>query len=300
MKVRKVLICDPISESALNKLREKGIEVIDASNEPKDKLKELVKGVDVMVVRSATKVRKELIDEMDQMKLIIRGGVGLDNIDVEYAESKGIKVLNTPRASTISVAELTFAHILALARDVTRSTIAIKEGRWEKKKLKGMELYGKTLGLIGIGRIGQEVAKRAIAFGMYVIAYRRSRKPVRGVELVDLDTLLRNSDIISIHCPLTDETRHLLGEEEFKKMKDGVIIVNCARGGIIDEKALIKYVKSGKVRGVGLDVFEEEPPTNKELLSLPNVSFTPHIGAQTKEAQERVGEEVVETILGFF
>ncbi len=300
MKVRKVLICDPISESALNKLREKGIEVIDASNEPKDKLKELVKGVDVMVVRSATKVRKELIDEMDQMKLIIRGGVGLDNIDVEYAESKGIKVLNTPRASTISVAELTFAHILALARDVTRSTIAIKEGKWEKKKLKGMELYGKTLGLIGIGRIGQEVAKRAIAFGMYVIAYRRSRKPVRGVELVDLDTLLRNSDIISIHCPLTDETRHLLGEEEFKKMKDGVIIVNCARGGIIDEKALIKYVKSGKVRGVGLDVFEEEPPTNKELLSLPNVSFTPHIGAQTKEAQERVGEEVVETILGFF
>jgi D-3-phosphoglycerate dehydrogenase len=248
-----------------------------------------------MFVRSTTKVEKEMIDKMDKMKLIIRGGVGLDNIDVAYAKKKGIKVFNTPAASSRSVAELTLAHMLALSRNIVRGTIGIREGKWEKKQLEGSELYGKTLGIIGLGRIGKELAKLAKTLGMRVLGYDPYSK-VEDIEKVTLDELLGNSDYISIHVPLIEETRHMIGKNEFSKMKSNAILINCARGGVVDEEALLKALKTGKIAGAGLDVFETEPPRVSELMKLSNVTFTPHIGASTKEAQERIGEEVVKII----
>jgi len=295
----RVLICDPISPSAIKRMQDAGIDVEDLSDLPKDELINRVKDFDVMVVRSATKVRKPMIDRMERMKLILRGGVGLDNIDVDYAKQKGIRVGNTPSASSRSVAELTIGHMLALSRHIVRGTQSIKEGKWEKKALKGIELLGKTLGIIGIGRIGKEVAKIAKALGMKVIAYDPYVREANDAEFVDFDTLLKNSDYISIHVPLTDETKYLLDKTEFEKMKDGVIVINCARGGVVNEAALLEAMKRGKVGGAGIDVFEEEPPKPSELLNLPNVSFTPHIGAATSEAQARIGEEVANILIEF-
>jgi len=295
----KVLIADPIAKDAIREMEGAGVEVYDLSGLPKEQLPERVGEFDVMVVRSATMVRREMIDRMDNMKLIVRGGVGLDNIDVEYAKSKGIDVKNTPAASSISVAELTLSHMLALSRWIVRGTTGIREKKWEKKQLKGVELFRKTLGIIGIGRIGRELAKRAKGLGMRVIAYDPYINRVEGVEIVDFDTLLSNSDYISIHVPLTPETRDMINREAFERMKNGVIIVNCARGGLIDKNALIDALKSGKVRGAGIDVYEKEPPEHTELMDFPNVTFTPHIGAATKEAQGRVGEEVVRIVKEF-
>ncbi len=291
----KVLIADPIAKTAISDLEECGVEVDDLSSLPKEELIGKVRGYDCMVVRSATKVRKEMIDNMDKMKLIIRGGVGIDNIDVSYAEEKGIKVMNTPAASSISVAEIVFTHMLALSRHIVKGTVGIKEGKWEKKALKGVELFGKTLGIIGLGRIGKELAKRGKALGMKVIAYDPYVE-VEGVDMVGLDELLRDSDYISIHIPLTDKTKHLIGRNALEKMKKSAILVNCARGGIVDEDALIEALRGGEIAGVGLDVYEVEPPKVSELMGFPNVTFTPHIGASTKQAQERIAEEVVKII----
>ena len=291
----KVLIADTVSNSVIEELQKAGVEVSDLSSLPKEELPGRVGEFDVMVVRSATKVRKDTIDRMENMKLIIRGGVGLDNIDVEYAKAKGIDVKNTPAASSISVAELVLAHLFALSRHIVKGTVGVKEGRWEKKTLKGIELFGKTLGIIGLGRIGEEIAKRGKALGMKVIGYDPYTQ-LEGIEMVDFDTLLERSDYISIHTPLTDETRHIIGKSAFEKMKQGVILVNCARGGIIDEDALLLALKEGKIGGVGLDVFEMEPPKASAFSSFPNVTFTPHIGAATNEAQNRIGEEIVEIV----
>lgn len=291
----KVLIADPIAKTAISELQKLGVVVDDLSSLPKEELSDKVKDYDCMVVRSATKVRKDMIDKMEKMKLIIRGGVGIDNIDVPVAKEKGIKVINTPAASSASVAELALAHMFALARHLVRGTTGIKEGKWEKKALKGSELSGKTLGIIGIGRIGKELAKRAKALGMNVIAYDPYIK-AEEIDMVDFNKLIQQSDYISIHTPLTDETRHLIGSTQLEKMRDGVRIINCARGGVIDEKALIEALRTGKVAGAALDVFEVEPPEKTELLKFDNVTFTPHIGASTKEAQERIGDEVVRII----
>ncbi len=291
----KVLIADPISKNALSELRKAGAEVEDLSSLPKEELLDRVADFDVMVVRSATKVRKDMIERMKNMKLIIRGGVGIDNIDVEYAKSKGIEAKNTPAASSASVAELVLAHMFALSRHIARATLGIREGKWEKKELKGIELASKTLGIVGIGRIGKELAKRAKALGMKVIAYDPYMS-VKEVEMVTLDRLLGESDYISIHTPLTDETKHLIGKDAFGKMKDGAILINCARGGVVDENALLEALKDGKLKGAGIDVFETEPPAVTELMQLPNVTFTPHIGASTKEAQDRIGDEIVRIV----
>lgn len=291
----KMLIADSIVKSAIEKLKKLGLEVSDLSFLPKEELIDKVKSYDFMFVRSATKVQKEMIDRMDNMKLIIRGGVGLDNIDLSYAEQKGIKVVNTPTTSSISVAELALSHMLALSRNIVKGTTGIKEGKWEKKKLKGVELNGKTLGIIGLGRIGRELAKRAKALSMRVIGYDPYTK-VEDIEMVSLDKLLQNSDYISIHTPLTEETKHMIGKNEFKKMKPNAILINCARGGVVDEDALFEALKKRKIAGAGLDVFEVEPPEISELMNLSNVTFTPHIGASTKEAQQRIGEEVVRII----
>ena len=294
----KILVCDPISEDAIEKLRNSGHIVDVKTGMSPDELKATVPGYECMIVRSATKVRKEIIDAATELKLIIRGGVGIDNIDVDYAKSKGIEVRNTPAASSISVAELTLAHMLSLIRHIPRGTQSLKENKWEKKKLKGTELYGKTLGIIGIGRIGREVAKRALCFGMNILVYDPYIKEVEGldVKFVNFDEIIEKSDFITLHTPLTDETHHLLSDREFEKMKQGVYIINCARGGIIDEDALYRALTSGKVAGAALDVFEKEPPEGNKLLGLDNFICTPHIGASTVEAQARIGEEIIKII----
>lgn len=261
---------------------------------------ELAKGYEAIVVRSATKVRKPAIDAAKGLRLIIRAGVGLDNIDADYAKQKGIEVLNTPKASTDSVAELTLAHMFALARSLVRATETMREGKWEKKAFHGIELQGKTLGVIGIGRIGQAVAKRALCLGMKVLAYDKYVKesPLPGVKMVSLEELLRESDFVTLHIP-PDPTGPVIGAREIAMMKDGAFLINCARGGVVDEKALLEALNSGKLAGAGLDVFEEEPPKNMELLRHPKVTLTPHIGAQTHEAQARIGDEIVEILLSW-
>ncbi|MCD6128133.1 D-2-hydroxyacid dehydrogenase [Candidatus Bipolaricaulota bacterium] len=297
----KVLICDPLAESAVARLKEAGLEVVEKTGmSPEELAQELAKGYEVIVVRSATKVRKPAIDAAVGLKLIVRAGVGLDNIDVEYARKKGIEVRNTPRASTDSVAELTLAHMLALARSLPQATQSLREGRWEKKAFRGIELSGKTLGVIGIGRIGQAVARRALCLGMRVVAYDKFVKesPLPEVRMVPLEELLREADFVTLHVP-PDPAGPVIGKEEIAKMKPGAYLINCARGGVVDEAALLEALNSGKLAGAGLDVFEEEPPKNMELLRHPKVSLTPHIGAQTKEAQGRVGDEVVDILLEF-
>jgi len=291
----KVLIADSLANNFIEKLKNLGLEVSDFSSLPKEELVNKVAGYDFMFVRNATNVQKDLIERMDNMKLIIRGGAGLDNIDVSYAEKKGIKVVNTPVAASISVAELVLAHMFALSRNIVRGTTGVREGKWEKKELEGRELYNKTLGIIGLGRIGKELAKRAEGLGMKVIGYDPYAQ-LEDMEMVTLDDLLRNSDYISIHTPLTEETRYLIGAKEFLKMKPSAILINCARGGIVDEDALLEALKSSKIAGAGLDVFEAEPPEVSELMALSNVTFTPHLGASTKEAQDRIGDEVVKII----
>lgn len=300
----RVLVTDGMEKGAIETLKGKGFEVIEQFYEP-ETLGEALKSFDVLVVRSATKVRKPIIDqaaEAGRLKLIIRGGVGVDNIDVSYAIEKGIKVANTPKASSASVAELTIAHMFAVSRFVNISNVTMREGKWEKKKYKGIELNGKTLGLIGFGRISREVAKRADALGMKIV-YTDILGKAEGFdnyEFCDLTELLSKSDFVSLHVPLDKEKGAVIGKEEISMMKDGAYLINCARGGVVCEQALLEALNSGKISGAALDVFEEEPAKNTELINHPRVSVTPHIGASTKEAQTRIGQEVVSIILDFF
>lgn len=296
----KIMICDPTSADAIEAIRAAGHDV-DVRDDitPEDLLKE-IPAYHGIVVRSRTKVREPIIDAAENLKVIVRGGVGLDNIDVDYARSKGIAVLNTPAASTQSVAELTVGYLFALARRIPQMTASMKAGLWEKKKFKGAEIAGKTLGLVGVGRIGTAVAERAKALGMTVIAYDPYVKEWALGELVSLADLLARADYISMHLPHTDETHHIIGVDALGKVKDGVRIVNCARGGVIDEDALYDAIKAGKVAGAALDVFAEEPSKGHTLFELDEVLGSPHVGAGTKEATGRVGAEVAEKMVGFF
>ncbi len=292
----KIIITDPVAQDAVDKLKALGHDVDVNTDHPKDKLDEIIAPYEVHVVRSATKVRTPLIDKMENMKMIIRGGVGIDNIDHEYAKSKGIEVRNTPTASSDSVAELALAHMFAIYRFIPQANITMRNGEWNKKKYKGRELSGKVLGIVGIGRIGQSLAKKAIALGMNVLAHDPfvDNCGVNNVSMQCLDTILKESDIISLHVPSGDKP--LIGKEEIAKMKDGAVIINCARGGVVDEDALCDALDSGKLSGAGVDVFVEEPTKNERLVNHPLVSVTPHIGASTKEAQDRVGDEIVKII----
>lgn len=294
----KVLICDPTDPKALELIAAEGIEVVNQSDITPEQLLETIPDFPCMVVRSRTKVTKEVIDAGTSLQAIVRAGVGLDNIDVEYAKSKGVQVLNTPSASTQSVAELTVGYLFALARHIPQMTASMKDGKWEKKSFLGTELSGKTLGLIGSGRIGKAVADRASAMGMKVIAYDPYIDQLPGVDLVDFDQLLAAADYISLHVPHTDETHNILDASSFSKMKDGVRIINCGRGGTIDEDALYSALKSGKVAGAALDVFAEEPPEDSNLFELPGVIGSPHVGAGTKEAKARVGQVAAEKVIG--
>lgn len=296
----RILATDGIEKGARAELEALGHVVEEKFYEVED-LKEAVKLADVLVVRSATKVRKPVIDaavEGKQLKMIIRGGVGIDNIDHEYAESKGIKVRNTPKASSDAVAELALGLMFSCARHISHAGHTMREGQWEKKAYKGVELMGKTVGIIGYGRIGQALGRRCIAMGMKIVAYDIFH--VEGIEnenmkYVELDELLKVSDFISLHTPAIDG-KPLINEENIAKMKDGVIFVNTSRGNNVDEAALLNALNSGKMYAAGLDVFAEEPSKNMDLLNHPRVSCTPHIGAQTAEAQKRIGKEIVEII----
>jgi len=289
----RILICDKIADEGIKLLEEKGYEVTKAWDTPKDELPKIVGEYDALVVRSATKVRGDLIVNGKNLKVIGRAGIGLDNIDLEKAKEMGITVVNTPEASSISVAELAIGHLLALARGIVKGTVTLREGKWAKKQLRGVEVYGKTLGLVGYGNIAKIVEKLALTLGMKVIVVR-SRVYDR---FVSLEEMLPKADFISIHIPLTPQTKHMLSTREFNLMKDGVTIIDCSRGGVVDHEALYQALVSGKVKAAAVDVFEEEPPGKHKLLTLENVYATPHIGAQTREAQLRAGVQVAGRVI---
>jgi D-3-phosphoglycerate dehydrogenase / 2-oxoglutarate reductase len=295
----KILICDKTEPEAIQRLRQAGLQVDVRDDISAEELPKVLPAYDGMVVRSRTKVRAPLIDACPDLKVIVRGGVGLDTIDADYARSKGITVMNTPKASSASVAELSIGYMFALARQTPQATASMKAGKWEKKKFEGDEIVGKTLGVIGYGNIGYEVAWRAKALGMTVLVYDVRQLNLEGIETVTLDALLGRSDYITLHLPLTDETRNLIGTAEFARMKTGIRLINCARGGIVDEDALYDGIVSGKVAGAALDVFAQEPSEGHRLFSLEQVIGSPHIGAATREAQGRIGEEVADKLIEF-
>ena len=295
----KVLVCDKTEKECIEQMRAAGLTVDTQFEITPEQLMTVLPGYDVAVVRSRTKIRQPLIDVCPNLKLIVRGGVGLDTIDVEYARGKGIAVKNTPLASSASVAELAIGYLFMLARSLYKATISMKAEKWDKKSFEGDEIAGKTLGIIGLGNIGTETAKRAQHLGMNVVAYDPTTRQIFGVRMIPLDELLATADYISLHLPKTKESANMIGAEQFARMKTGVRIVNCARGGIITEDALYDALVSGKVAAAALDVFAEEPPTDWKLLKLDNVIASPHIGAATKEAQLRVGAEVAQIVADF-
>lgn len=298
----KILVTDPIHEDGIKKMKEfADVEInTDLSHE---ELIEKVPEFDAMVVRSATKVREDVLESAKNLKLIVRAGVGLDNIDLDSAEEKGIEVNNTPEAPTNSVAELAIGLLMAWARKLVQADEAMKNGEWIKSQITGTELKGKTLGVIGTGRIGREVAKRAKALGMKLLGYdvvKSDEFRDMGGEYRELDGLLKNSDYITIHVPLIPQTKHMIGEEELRKMKTSAVIVNTARGPIIDEEALLKALQNEEIAGACLDVYESESPEDSDIVKLSNVISTPHIGASTKEAQRAAGVLAAEKIQEYF
>jgi len=298
----KILVADKISPKGVAYLRQQaGFEVVEAYGSSPERVLELVKDVHAIAVRSETKITAAVFAAAPLLKVVGRAGVGIDNVDVEAATERGVIVMNTPFGNTIATAELTFTHLLCGARPVAQAAASMKAGQWDRKHFNGIELFKKTLGIVGLGRIGGEVAKRANAFGMRVLTFDPYLAPSRAkamqVEPATLEELLAQSDYITVHMPLTDDTHYMIDEAAFEKAKKGLRIFNCARGGIIKESALIAALKSGKVAAAGLDVFEDEPLAKEsELRTLPNVVLTPHLGASTAEAQESVGIEVAEQI----
>ncbi len=296
----KVLVSDSLSPEGVEILK-KQAEVTEQHYENQEDLIKAIPEYEALVVRSATKVTAEVIAAGKKLKVIGRAGVGVDNIDIQAATERGIMVINAPEGNTISAAEHAIAMLTSLARNISAANVSMKKGEWKRSIFQGVELYRKTLGVIGIGRIGSEVARRVRGMGMTVLAYDPYIAPEQaeksGVELVELDTLLREADFITLHMPRNASTYHILGAAEFKKMKQGVRIINCARGGLIDEAALCDAISSGQVAGAGLDVFEEEPPTSCPLISMDSVIVTPHLGASTHEAQVNVAVQVAEQIV---
>ena len=303
MDKMKVLVSDGVVKSTVDAIKSMGCHAHEASYGP-DELPEKLKEYDALVLRSATKVTRQVFEALgkaSKLKLIVRAGVGLDNIDLEAAKEYGVTVHNTPNSSSQAVAELVLGHMLILARHLQKSNITMRKGEWNKKKYEGVELFGSTLGIIGIGRIGRSLAEKASALGMKIIYndIMGEVKELTNYTFVDMDTLLKTSDFISLHVPKNPGEPPVLGKEAFDMMKDGVYVINCARGGTIDEDALLEALNSGKVAGAGLDVFEKEPTTNMDLVNHENVSSSPHIGASTSEAQERIGEELIDIFKAF-
>jgi D-3-phosphoglycerate dehydrogenase len=296
----KVLVSDNISEKGIGILEKAGLDVTVKTGLAPDMLKKEIGKYDALVIRSATKVTADIIKSAKKLRVIGRAGSGLDNVDKNEATKKGIVVMNTPGGNTITTAEHTVALLLSMARNIPQATASMKQEKWEKKKFMGIELYNKTLGIIGLGNIGSHVAKMAQGMGMKVITYdpylNEEKAKAAGVTAVELDKLFREADFITNHVPLTSETKYLIGEKSIAKMKKGVRIINAARGGVVDEEALYKALKAGKVAAAALDVFEKEPPENSPLFSLDNFICTPHLGASTKDAQENVAVAVANQI----
>ncbi len=298
----RVLVCDPIHEDGVAMLKQAGFMVDVNPTISVQELKGAVSNYDALVVRSRTKVTKEIIGAGRHLRAVGRAGAGLDNIDVEAAEKEGIMVLNTPEAPAQAVAELTIGLMLSLARSIPLANQTMKEGKWIKKELEGWQLKDKTLGVIGLGNVGEKVAKIAKALGMRILITKRTPPPQEllkelEAEFVPLNELLQRSDIVTIHVPLTPQTHHMIGAKEIQAMKDGAFLINTSRGAIVDEKALLEALKSGKLGGAALDVYEVEPPTDFSLIRLPNVVATPHIGAQTIESQRIAAVIIAEKLI---
>jgi D-3-phosphoglycerate dehydrogenase len=303
-EIKKVLVSDPLSSKGLEILgKAKNLKYDIKPGLSSEELKKIITEYDGIIVRSETKLKAEIIEAADRLKVIGRAGIGLDNVDLSAATKKGIVVMNTPQENAIAAAEHTIAMMLSISRKIPQATSSMKAGKWEKKKFMGVELYNKTLGIIGIGVIGTIVADRARALKMRLIAYdpyiSKEVAEKKGVDLVSLDELLSRSDFISVHSPLTEETRNLIDKNAFRKMKDGVILINCARGGIVNEKDLYDAIKERKVAGAALDVFEEEPAIGNPLFELEEVISTPHLGASTAEAQENVAIAIAQQIVDY-
>jgi D-3-phosphoglycerate dehydrogenase len=286
----KILVCDSIHEDGVSMLKEAGFQVdLDTSITPEELIKK-ISGYDAIVVRSRTKVRKEVFEATTDLKAVARAGVGLDNVDLVTAKERGVEVINSPEAPSNAVAELIIGLMFSLARNIAEADDTMKQGLWEKKRLTGFEVRGKTMGIIGLGRIGYLVAEKAKALGMSLLIYNRTKERVRdmvaelGAELVDIEKVYAESDIVSLHLPSTPETRHIVGAAQFKMMKTTAYIINAARGGIIDEEALKMALDEGSIAGAALDVYEEEPTNDMDLVGRPNVVCTPHIGAGSVEA----------------
>ncbi len=296
----RILIADKLDSSGIALLADSGAEVVELREADRPRLAEMIGGFDALVVRSATKVTAELLRAAKTLKVVGRAGIGVDNVDVAAATELGILVVNAPTANLMSATEQTFALLLAVARRIPEADASTKAGGWDRK-LTGIELQGKTLGVIGFGRIGQRVAKRARGFEMKVVAFDPYLDPAAArrleVEMLPLADVLRRSDAVTIHTPLTPETRHLLDAERLALLPHGALVINCGRGGVIDEAALLAALESGAVGGAGLDVFAEEPPSDRRLARHPRVVATPHLGAQTREAQERTSTETAEMVL---
>lgn len=300
-----VLVCDSISEKGVKMLEAAGFEVSYQPTISPEALLSTVSSFDAVIVRSRTKVTREVIQAGKRLKAVGRAGAGLDNVDAKAAEAAGVKVYNTPDALTNAVAELVVGLMLNLARGICRGDAGLKRGEWLKSSIMGVELKGKTLGVIGLGRIGRRVAELARAFGMVVLYYDIIDIPRDVVERLDIrfrdvDALLAESDFVTLNIPLTPETKNYIDRVQLSKMRKTAYLINTARGGVVDEDALLEALKSGVIKGAALDVFEVEPPVRKELLSLPNIVCTPHIGAQTVEAQEIAGTGVSEKIIEHF
>ena len=298
----RILVCDPVHEEGIEKLKQAGFEVDVNPTITSEQLTKTVSNYDVLIVRSRTKVTKEIIEAGRRLRVIGRAGAGLDNINLETAKQRGITVLSTPEALTEAVAELTIGLIISLARSIPLADRTLKEGKWIKKKLVGWQLEGKTLGTIGLGKIGERVARIAKALGMKILI--REIIPLSPellkeleTEVVPLKELLQRSDVITLHVPLTSQTYHMIGAKEFQLMKNGAFLVNTSRGAVVDEKPLLTALKSGKIGGAALDVYEVEPPRDLELIKLPNVVCTAHIGAQTKKAQNAAASMIAEKII---
>ncbi len=304
----KVLVCDPINEEGIEKLKQAGLDVDVNPTVSHEQLLRTASNYDALIVRSRTKVTKEIIEAGKRLKVIGRAGVGLDNIDVEAAEKRGVTVLNTPEAPADAVAELTIGLMISLARSIPLADRTMKEGKWIKKKLVGWQLKGKVLGTIGLGNIGERVAKIAKALGMKILITKRTPPPTEllseleaeYIPVKDLPHFLHRSDIVTLHLPLTPQTHHMIGEKELQQMRDGAFLLNTSRGALVDEEALLRALTSGKLRGAALDVYETEPPEDLKLISLPNVVCTSHIGAQTREAHRTTALLIAEKTIEYF
>jgi D-3-phosphoglycerate dehydrogenase len=289
----KILICDKIADKGIKMMEEKGYEITKAWDMPKTELPKIASEYHALIARSATKVRGDLLANAKKLRVIGRAGEGLDNIDLKKAVELGISVVNTPHVSYLSVAELTIGYLLALARGIVEGTLSLREGKWKKDELMGVEVNGKTFGVIGCGYIGKTVERLAISLGMKVLVVEECVFD----RFVPIDEMLTKADFITVHVPLTPHTKHMISTKEFNMMKDGVMIIDCSRGGVVDQEALYNALVSGKVKAAAVDVFEEEPPKNSKLLTLKNVIATPHIGAQTEEAQLKASIQIANKVI---